>query len=183
VIAVPNEGQVWVELAWRGMLTHRSGMYNFFIESLSVEAVGDKVNERHADMRHEYVSEPVDVLSASTLLTSRNSGVLSRFQDGKVTYGRNARGAVVPDMEWKADYMGVFAGGEYDDPNYHGDIPLSGILMRQLRERYGEPRHAYTMTAEGIVYPYKAVRYAGGIYTVESYEMDLYNSETKVTIY
>ena len=138
VIAVPNEGQVWVELGWFGAPI-RFGDYgmdvgNVWIESLSLEAVGTNVDEGHADMRHEYVTDPVDVLEVSTMLTTRSSGVGGRTDAG-VQWGVNARASVVPDREWKADYMGVFAGGDYDDPDLHGEIPRSGMLMRQLRER------------------------------------------------
>ena len=171
VVSVPNSGQVHAELRGRGSASVAS---DYYIESLRIEAVGDKVNDAHMDMRHEYTDKPRECLEAKTMLTTRKSGATGYInENGLRNYGKNARPSVVPATNWVGGYMARSS---------EESIPISGILMEQLRERYGEPHTAYTMTVGKMLYPYKPTAYEGKKYTIESYDLDLYNTETTVTI-
>lgn len=171
VVKTPNSGQVIAELRGRGSASVAS---DYYIESLRIESVGDKVNEAHRDMRHNYVDTPTEYIEAKTLLTTRNSGATGFVNEsGTKNYRVNARPSVVPATNWVGGYMARSS---------EEAIPISGILMEQLRERYGEPHTAYTMTVGKLLYPYKPTAYEGKKYTIESYDLDLYNTETTVTI-
>ena len=171
VVSVPNNGQVHAELRGRGSSSVAS---DYYIESLRIEAVGDKVNDAHMDMRHEYTDKPSEYLEAKTMLTTRKSGATGYInENGLRNYGKNARPSVVPATNWVGGYMARSS---------EESIPISGILMEQLRERYGEPHTAYTMTVGKMLYPYKMTTYEGKRYTIESYDLDIYNTETTVTI-
>jgi hypothetical protein len=147
---------------------------DYYIESLRIESVGDKVNEAHPDMRHDYVAAPSEYLEVGTMLTSRNSGASGFINaNGHRNYGKNARASVVLAANWVGGYM-----GRADVES----IPISGVLMEQLRERYGTPRPRYQMTVSGNINPFAAVVFGGRGYTVEGYERDLYNDTTNITI-
>lgn len=166
IFATPNNGQV----LFQGIAKSGDGIIDYYIESLKIEGVGDAVNTEHPDMRHQYASSEAEFLEAKTMLTTRASGAEDRLG---TPYGVNARPAVVTDTEWPGGYM-----GRKDTES----IPISGILMEQLRERYAIPRPRYQMTVEGNINPYASVVFGGRGYTVEAYERDLYNDTTNITI-
>lgn len=170
VFAVNGSGQVYLEMA---NLANQGAMLDLFFTSLKMEGVGDKINLESTQMR--YGDGTGEVLEVRTMLTSRDSGVNAvSDQNGKIRYGVNARPGVVPDANW--------SGGYYAGQSGYSGIPMSGVLLEQLTERYTQPRMAYQMTVRDVLMPYCAVAYKGGEYTVEAYEMDLYESETRVTI-
>lgn len=172
VIAVPNDGQILVD----GFLPTASAAFtsNFFIKSLSIEAVGDKINEEHSDMLFVQGNGD-DKLEVSTILTTRQSGITITdiSENGNLPYGVNARPSVVPGTSWVGDYM-----GERETQR----IPISGILMEQLKARYAQPRICYKMTVKQNIHPFAAVYFGDTRYTVEAYDKDLYNSTTTITI-
>lgn len=175
LISVPNNGEILLELRWNIVPLNPEAFYEYpdvYINSLSIQAVGSDIESNDRDMRHEYSENPKELLEAKTMLTSRfsTSGVLDF---GIPSYIVNARPSVVPATNWVGGYMARSS---------EESIPISGILMEQLRERYGEPHTAYTMTVGKMLYPYKPTAYEGKKYTIESYDLDLYNTETTVTI-
>jgi hypothetical protein len=143
-----------------------------FLRELSVEAVGDTINPD--ELQHIY-ADGEEIMEVSSRLTSRKSGYTRNkyLPDGTIAYGVNARPSVVADTSWKGGYM-----GRSDSES----IPISGILMEQLKARYGVPRPRYQMTVEGNIKPYASVVFGGRGYTVEAYERDLYNDTTNITI-
>ena len=177
LVNVPNNGLVDVSLQWadayafgllnRPLQDQNIGSVDYYIEHLSVEAVGDSISLDDIDMRHEYVSNPRDILDVSTMLTTRGIG---EVYDS--VYGVNARPGVVTDYEFAAGYNG----------RENTSIPISGVLMEQLKARYGNPHPRYSMTIDGNARPYKAASWLGNIYTIEGYERDLVNNTTKITI-
>jgi hypothetical protein len=171
IFEVPSGGQIYMEMSKPRSLVLRQ--IDVFFTSLKMEGVGDAINLESAQMR--YGDGTGEVLEVRTMLTSRDSGVTAvSDQNGKIRYGVNARPGVVPDANW--------SGGYYAGPSGYSGIPMSGVLLEQLTERYTQPRMAYQMTVRDVLMPYCAVAYKGGEYTVEAYEMDLYESETRVTI-
>ena len=167
LIPVRNDGQIYAQLQWRYPLIFLETLHNVYVESLSIEGYGDAVNTSCPDMQHKF-TKGGEYMEVSTMLTTRQSGHLG----GKHS-GVNARPSVVADTEWSGGYMGR-ANEE--------SIPISGILMEQLRERYAQPRLRYQMTVEGNIKPYAAVVFAGKGFTVEGYERDLYNNTTNIII-
>lgn len=167
IVAIPNDGQVYVELAWSIPTNFIYDPINIYIESLSIEGYGDSINLDDRDFLHKY-SEGEELLEVRTMLTTRMSGYLGSPYEGK-----NARPSVVTDTAWKGGYMGR---GNSES------IPISGILMEQLKARYAQPRICYKMTVEKNINPYAAVYFGGRGYTVEAYDKDLYNSTTTITI-
>jgi hypothetical protein len=138
-----------------------------YIESLSIEGYGDDMNTSCPDMQHKY-TQGGEYVEAKTMLTTRQSGHV-----GGKYLSVNARPAVVTDTEWSGGYM-----GRKDTES----IPITGVLMEQLKARYGVPRPRYQMTVEGNINPYASVVFGGRGYTVEAYERDLYNDTTNITI-
>ena len=167
VVAIPNDGQVYVELAWSVPTSFIYDPINIFIESLSIEGYGDSINPDNRDFLHKY-SDGEELLEVRTMLTTRMSGYLGFPYEGK-----NARPSVVTDTAWKGGYM-----GRSDSES----IPISGILMEQLKARYAQPRICYKMTVEQNIHPFAAVYFGDTRYTVEAYDKDLYNSTTTITI-
>ena len=146
--------------------------FEVFVRSLSVEAVGDSINPD--EMKHVY-GDGEELIEVPSRLTSRDSGY-SRgkyLPDGKIAYGVNARPSVVTDTAWRGGYM-----GRRDSES----IPVCGILLEQIKERYAQPRLRYKMTVEGNIRPFAAVNYGGNRYTVDAYERDLYDDTTSITI-
>lgn len=143
-----------------------------FLRELSVEAVGDTINPE--ELEHIY-ADGEELMEVSSRLTSRKSGYTRNkyLPDGTIAYGVNARPSVVTDTAWKGGYM-----GRADSES----IPISGILMEQLKARYAQPRICYKMTVEQNIHPFAAVYFGGRGYTVEAYDKDLYNSTTSITI-
>lgn len=169
ILRVPNNGQIYLT----GIPISGDSIYDYYISSLSISGVGDSINLEHPDMLHKY-SDGEELLEVKTMLTTRDSGVNGSItKDGHRPYGVNARGAIVPETSWVGDYM-----GERDTQR----IPISGILMEQLKARYAHPRLCYKMTVEKNINPYAAVYFGGNGYTVEAYDKDLYNSTTTITI-
>jgi hypothetical protein len=143
-----------------------------FLRELRIEAVGDPINPE--ELEHIY-ADGEELMEVSSRLTSRKSGYTrSKYlPDGTIAYGVNARPSVVTDAAWKGGYM-----GRADSES----IPISGILMEQLKARYAQPRICYKMTVDKNIKPYAAVYFGGKGYTVEAYDNDLYNSTTTITI-
>jgi hypothetical protein len=143
-----------------------------FLRELSIEAVGDSINPD--ELEHIY-ADGEELMEVSSRLTSRKSGYIrSKYlPDGTIAYGVNARPSVVTDTAWKGGYMGR---------SNSEAIPISGILMEQLKARYAQPRVCYKMTVDKNINPCAAVVFGSGRYTVEAYDRDLYNSETYITI-
>jgi hypothetical protein len=143
-----------------------------FLRELRIEAVGDPINPD--ELEHIY-ADGEELMEVSSRLTSRKSGYTrSKYlPDGTIAYGVNARPSVVTDAAWKGGYM-----GRADSES----IPISGILMEQLKARYAQPRICYKMTVDKNIKPYAAVYFGGNGYTVEAYDNDLYNSTTTITI-
>lgn len=172
LIVVPNNGQIAVELRWANGQFASIASPEMYIESLSIKAVGEPMNLEDADLRHEYVADPREMLDVRSMLTTRRATFAAA--DGIPSYGGiNARPSVVTDSYWASDYMGV-SGSRF--------IPISGILMEQLKARYAQPRICYKMTVDQNIKPYAAVYFGGKGYTVEAYDKDLYNSTTTITI-
>lgn len=169
ILRVPNNGQIYLT----GIPLSGDSIYDYYISSLSISGVGDSINLEHPDMLHKY-SDGEELLEVKTMLTTRDSGVTGSItKDGHRPYGVNARGAIVPETSWVGDYM-----GERDTQR----IPISGILMEQLKARYAQPRICYKMTVGKNINPYAAVYFGSRGYTVEAYDKDLYNSTTTITI-
>jgi hypothetical protein len=166
MFAVPNDGEV----LFLGIANSGDGILDYYIESLKIEGVGDAINTEHKDMRHRYSEADAEYLEVKTMLTTRASGVEDAIDK---PYGVNARPSVVTDTAWKGGYMGR---------SNSEAIPISGILMEQLKARYAQPRICYKMTVEQNINPYAAVYFGGKGYTVEAYDKDLYNSTTTITI-
>lgn len=170
IVKVTSDKPIYVELRGRGSSTVTR---DYYIESLSISGAGDPINTDNAQLRHVYADRDDDMLGVSTMLTSRKSGVVEALVDGHRPYGVNARPSVVTDTAWKGGYMGR---------NNSESIPISGILMEQLKARYAQPRICYKMTVGKNINPYAAVYFGGRGYTVEAYDKDLYNSTTTITI-
>ena len=170
VFRAVNRGQIYAQLRWTLDVTQaalsKSTPSNIYITQLSMEGVGDPINTEHTDLRHAYTDDD-EYLEVSTMLTLRDSGSTHLN-----AYGVNARPSVVPSSPWSGYYLGdgsVQAG-------------LAGILMVQLKARYGQPHAAYKMTADGNIKPFAAVEWNGNTYTVDAYDRDLYDDTTTITI-
>lgn len=166
VIKIPNDGQV----LFVGISNSGDSIYDYYIDSLSIEGVGDDLNLQHPDMWHQFGEADSEFVKVSTMLTSRKSGADDKIE---TPYGVNARPGVVTSEKWNGGYMGRASSEE---------IPMSGVLMEQLKARYREPRVCYKMTVSGRVRPYAAVYWAGTGHTVEAYDWDIYEDKTTVTI-
>lgn len=170
VFAIPNSSKpVMVDGYSHGV----NWSVNYYVTKLEVVGVGDPIDVGHADMRHTYVKNASELIEVSTVLTTRKSGAQGMLVDGHRPYGVNARPSVVPAEKWVGGYMGR-ANEER--------IPISGILMEQLKARYAQPRICYKMTVDQNIKPFAAVYFGGNGYTVEAYDKDLYNSTTTITI-
>ena len=166
----PTNAPIYVEIGW-GLLNSVGAInedLNIYIESLMLEGYGDDIDTKCAGMRHLYGTNDTDIMEVTTALTTRNS---TCHADG-IGYGANARPGVVTATQWIAPYNG----------GTNTNIPLAGVLMEQVRERYEQPRRAYKMTVDGDVKPFAAVRYLGGVYSVDAYDRNLYDDETTITI-
>lgn len=170
ILKSQNSGQIYINLRWlesplKGITT-RTESSNIFITSLSMESVGDEINTEHADMRHSFNGGD-DYLEVGTMLTTRDSGSIE-FN----AYGVNARPGIVPTKP----YRGYYRGGGQVQAN------IAGVLMVQLKARYGQPHAAYKMTVDGNIKPYAGVVFNDKTYTVEAYDRDVYNDTTTITI-
>lgn len=175
VIRVPNDGQIRVDLAWNGApaliySTQYGDGWNIYISQLSLEGYGDAVNTACDGLRHAFHNiKGAEYLDVNVRLTTRNSDTVDGFGTGI-----NARPGVVTGWVWNGSYMGR---ADRDE-----NIPIAGILMEQLKARYGTARVAYSLTAEGNIRPFAAVEYDGGRYTVEAYDWDLADNVTTVVV-
>ena len=178
---VPDDGQIRVDIEWINspavIYSTQYGIgWNLYITSLALEGYGDNINTACDGLRHSFSNRPGgDYLTVNTSLTTRGSD--SKYGIGT---GINARPGVVTGGEW----IGVYKGGGNGT-----SIPLAGVLMEQLKSRYQYTRYAYTFTASKRVYPYQAVwvnpmtsALRKPTHTVESYDWDIYNNETTITI-
>ena len=180
LLNVPNDGQICVSLGWAGAPTIYYNDWNIYIESLSLEGWGDEINTACEGLRHSFSNrEGGEYLSVETILTTRNS----TYANGGPT-GINARPGVVLHGAW-----GWGVGEQYW--YYRGvpsstTIPIAGVLMQQLKERYADKHVAYTMTADTYVPPYKVVGLTVGdvasTLTVEAYDWDVMNNTTRIII-
>jgi hypothetical protein len=169
---------VGVDLAYKGALKPILGElteYNVgvIITQLELIGVGDDVWTGHVEMRHAYVDDARDMLEVSVGLTTRESGQRFNPDNHGHVYGYNARPGVVTDMYYP---VGGYVGGEKTL------CPMGGIVMRQLKARYGEPHVRYSVTVDGRVLPTDTIAFGGGKYTVEGYERDIVNNTTKIII-
>lgn len=172
---IPNDGQIRVGIEWIDRpaviySTQFGAGWNLYITSLSLEGYGDKVNTACDGLRHSFSNRAGgEYLSVETMLTTRGS-------DSKngIGTGINARPGVVAGNSWNGYYLGT--GGSH--------IPLAGVLMQQLKERYAQPQKAFTLTVDRRVDPYKTVWYAESSRecTIDAYDWDIYNNETTITI-
>lgn len=176
LLSIPNNGQVSVGIGWFGHPTIYYNGWNIYITSLSLVGYGANVNTACDGLRHSFSNRPGgDYLTVNTALTTRGSDSMNG-----IGTGINARPGVVTGGEW----VGVYKGGGNGT-----SIPIAGVLMEQLKNRYQYTRYAYTFTTSKRVYPYQAVwvtpmtsALRKPTHTVESYDWDIYNNETTITI-
>lgn len=172
VEAVPNSGQIGIELGWdyRGAAIYG---YGVVIEQLELVGYGEELWDEHPDLLHTYGDKRDELLEVSTILTTRKSGQDANPDNIIPAININARPSIVVGDDFAAGYVGL------SKPTA---MPLCGILMEQLKARYSMPRPCFKMTAEGLVNPFAAVEFNGQRFTVESYDKDLYNSTTTISI-
>ena len=163
VVMVPSDQPVWVSLSMQYVMTDAMREGNLYIESLSVEAVGDKIDTENEAYRVVYGDRADELLEVSTMLTTRESFAQTV----------NARPAVVTGVSWKGGYMG--------DPSKTG-IHGAGVLMEQLSYRYGSAAEAYTLTVDGNIRPYAAVVWESRLFTVDAYDWDVADDVTTVVV-
>ena len=173
VVEVPDGERLVVELGWlnmHGACSYSGSTGNVWITSLEVVGDGDDINTACDALRHSFSNrEGGEYLTVGTLLTTRHAD----SKDGAGN-GVNARPGVVAGNSWCGSYMGRVSADQA--------IPLAGILMEQLKARYGQPHAAFKMTAEGNIKPFAAVEWNGKTYTVEAYDRDIYDDTTTITI-
>ena len=172
VVKVPSNNPISI-LGWPRDITEVTSLFTIYLTRLSIEGVGDAINEKSPELYKKYIDEPIDVLDVPIKLTSRHSGVTDIISGEHRTYGVNARPCVVTDLTWSG----------YEGRIDNESVPLSGALITQLADRYATTHPAYTMTAldQGIK-TYAPVMFRGKKYTVDAYERDLYNDEITITI-
>lgn len=177
ILPSPNSGQVAVELGWdanpmsEGIREEYPGI---FIDQLELVGYGDEIWEEHPDLLHHYVEDPKELLEVETILTTRASKQSENKDNVSRIVGVNARPSIVPGK--------YFPCGGYMGRAQQEEMPLCGILMEQLRSRYGEAHKRYAMTVEGYIAPTDTVRFLGSDYTLEAYEWDVMNNTTHITI-
>ena len=175
LVPVPNDGQVAVIVGWPGIgLVPPYNSYGLMITQLELVGYGDEMWSEHPELRHEWVSEPEHVLDVETTLTTRKSVVDAETMDVKDYVGVNARPSVVAGE--------VFPCGGYMGRSDSEVMPATGVLMEQLKERYGVPHLRYQVTMEGVINPYDTVVLNGAKYTIEGYERDLVNNRMNIII-
>ena len=174
ILQLPNDGQVSVEIAWKYGAYNMRSMYNIYITSLSLEAWGDEIDTECPALFHSFAGMSDDVLSVSSMLTTRNA----YYSMGIVPAGANTRPGVVTGVDGGAAKTWL-GGYEKKESSY---MPICGILMEQLKSRYGQPHAAYKMTVDKNIHPFTAVEWNGQVYTVEAYDRDLYDDTTTITI-
>lgn len=144
-----------------------------FIEQIELLGYGDAVWEGHADMRHKYENIADEMMEVEVGLSTRASGQGDNPEKAIGVIGLNARPGVVAGDTFPGAYAST------------GDnkMPLCGVIMEQLKARYGEPHERLTMTMEGTGYlPSDIITFNGVKYTVEGYEIDLLDSTTQLII-
>lgn len=167
ILKLPDSGgSVYLDISWIGSVV-REAADNIFIESLSLEGWGDDINPRHADLFHSFSGKEDEMLKVDTLLTTRKSG----YSDD-LHVGVNARPGCAMSSEWDYRWHG---GGSLS-------IPMAGVLMAQLKGRYGSPQRVMTMTVDQRIKPYASVLYNGSVLYTDAYDWDIYNNETTITI-
>lgn len=195
-ILVPDDGLINCEISWN--VSEKDEDYAYYyvdnegnkeepyttigalIDRLEVVGLGDDIPLDHEELYCEIRPNPKTVLNVDIPLTTRRSNA-TVGKNGFSPIGVNARPGVVVGT--------YFPCGRYmnfpDEINFSSRerMPISGILMRQLKERYRTPRKRITVTVEGLnIKPYESVRYDGRVYTIEGYEKDLVNNTTRLTI-
>jgi hypothetical protein len=187
---VPNEAdgrQISVNLEWIGRAFEHTKIDDdgyvssttywtdgIFIEQLELVGYGDDVWDGHPDMHHEYAAYPDEMLEVEVGLSTRASKQGENPDKPLGVIGINARPGIVVSSSLPA-YMGRAEGNE--------PTPLCGIIMEQLKARYGEPHERFTMTVEGTDYlPSDTIIFNDNKYTVEGYEMDIVESTTTLII-
>lgn len=175
VVPVPNDGQIGLEVGWDGMgLPPPYNAYGMMIEQLELVGYGDEMWTEHPELRCEFVTDPDNVLEVDTTLTTRKSVVDMDTMDARYYIGVNARPSVVQGE--------VFPCGGYMGRADEEVMPATGVLMEQLKERYGVPHLRYQVTMEGTVNPYDTMVMNGVKYTIEGYERDLVNNRMNIII-
>jgi hypothetical protein len=172
LIKSPSSEPIGIELRWAG--TGAAGYTECFaITKLELIGFGDELWEGHRDMRHEYVAEPREWLEVESSLTTRASNQGDNPDMITKAIGINARPGIVPGDTFPC---GGYMGGDLTE------MPACGVLMEQLKARYGAPHIRYTMTVDSEVLPCDIVVFGGKEYTVEGYERDLANNTTRIII-
>lgn len=147
----------------------------FFIEQLELVGYGDDVWEGHLDMKHDFKEEPEEVLEVEVNLTTRKSKQEDNPDKSTGVIGVNARPGIVVGQ--------YFPHGGYCGLPQMESLPLCGIIMEQLKARYGEPHERFQMTLNGTDYrPTDTIVFNDNMYTIEGYEKDLVNSTTTLII-
>jgi hypothetical protein len=173
IFSIPSSGAISVSIEFAGF-PYGSNVYEYLISSLSLKGYGEPIDLNSGDLKYRF-RDGNDVLNVNTMLTTRSNGVedITRLRI-------NARPGVVTGGEWVGAYKGGGKGTL---------IPIAGVLMEQLKSRYQYARYSYTFTASKRVYPYQAVwinpmtsAVLEPTHTVESYDWDIYNNETTLTI-
>ncbi len=167
IIDIPSSDAISVDIEFAGF-PYGINYATYLISSLKLEGYGAPIDLNSGDLRYKFRAGN-EMLEVGTLLTTRSNGV----ED--ITQLRiNARPGVVTDNKWNGSYMGRTSTDE--------NIPIAGILMVQLKARYGQPHAAYKMTADGNIKPFAAVEWNGNTYTVDAYDRDIYDDTTTITI-
>lgn len=147
------EGQIYIEPT---VQEHMQLGYNWFFESLSIEAIGPKTEP----FEHNYRALGEKV-STSSLMAART------------LYNPSTRAlAVVGD--YKKPYLGDASGSWWELDTY-------GILQRQMVARYGTSRPSYKISVSGRVRAYEQI-VNNGTMTVDSYDWNPYDNTTTITI-
>lgn len=186
IINVPTDSPISLDIKWGSgdysvyylnggvrPVTGPSGHDGLLFTKLEIRGVGDEIPLDDAELRHEYKDNPKEVLEVDSPLTTRASNAKPSMSGTMYPLGVNARPAIVVGETWPCGgYMG----------SSRREMPICGILMTQLKARYGNPRMRYSMTCEGHIFPFATIKFLGKSYTVEGMERDLINDTTKITI-
>ena len=146
-----------------------------FIEQLELVGSGDDVWEGHWDMKHDFKVNPENILNVDVALSTRQSKQADNPDKHLGYIGVNARPGVVVGS--------FFPFGGYCGLAQIDAMPLCGIIIEQLKARYGEPHERFNVTTEGVdILPTDTIVFNGSDYTIEGYDIDLVDSTTTIII-
>ena len=148
LIVVPNNGQIAVELRWNNGQFAGIASPDMYIESLSINAVGEPMNLEDIELRHEYVADPREMLDVRTILTTRRA-TFTTNQSMPSYGGINARPSVVTDTSWKGGYMGRSDSESIHQRHPHG--AASGTLCGASPSLHDDRRAAATTLSPYMV--------------------------------